>query len=108
LDAFVDLEFWVALEIFPYRRLGVVSWPSGGVPIAFRGELIDDRIEDNAITSHGCQRRVDLQLCKHMVVCVVGIQADNHPSFATSKRLDLIDNILRNTRPLNNRNALEE
>jgi hypothetical protein len=78
LDAFVDLELRMGLQILPHRSLRVVArapWPVGE---HVGRHVFDYRVEDNTVAAHLVERRIGLQLGKHMLVCVVAVQANEH------------------------------
>ncbi len=62
IDLFVDFKLRMAFEVFPNRRLGIVSWAPGAVGEHVFGHVFDNGVEHNAVAADAGERGIGLQL----------------------------------------------
>ena len=93
VDLFVDFELWVLLEVLVDGGLGVVAGAPGAVGEHIGGQVVDNRVEDDAVAARDNKRGVGLEFGKDVVVGMVRIQADQNALVALGLVVDLVNDL---------------
>jgi len=92
-DALVDFKLRVSFQIFPDGSFRVIPRSPGTVREEICRYVLDDGIENYAVTADGSQWSIGHKLSQNMLVGVVGIKADEHLFLATGLLLNLCNDV---------------
>ncbi len=84
--------------------------PDAPRPVAdeLGGDVLDDRVEDDAVAPDGRERTVDLELREDMLMGVIAVEDHHHRHSSSGESLDLGDELRSDARTLEHRDAALE